>query len=458
MTRTLWGSGKELDAAVADFTAGADRRWDQRLLGWDVVGTIAHVEGLEAAGLLTAVECEQLVAELRRAWADAEAGRLTVTDADEDAHTALEARLVGALGEVGEKVHTGRSRNDQVVAALSLYAKHELLEVMDGVLEIVAVLTEFGRRHNDVVMPGYTHLRRAMPSTVALWAGGYAESLLDDLGILAAAADLADVSPLGSAAGYGVPLPLQPELVAGKLGFDRPRLCVTAAQLGRGKLEAVILSSLWTVARDLGALAWDVVLFASDEFGFFRLPRDLATGSSIMPQKRNPDVFELMRGRAGVLCGLAGQAMAVAGGLPGGYHRDLQLVKGPLMEGLDTVKGMLCMGTHAVPRLEVDRDACERAVTGEILATDETCRRVRKGRPFRAAYREVASEVAAGTEMPPISAAELLAARGYAGAAGDPNLLVAIDRAAGDWQETVDLRRQKYESAIAAMVGRSPGR
>ncbi len=186
--------------------------------------------------------------------------------------------------------------------------------------------------------------------------------------------------------------------------FARARRCVTAAQLGRGKLEAVILSSLWTVARDLGALAWDVVLFASEEYGYFRLPRDLATGSSIMPQKRNPDVFELMRGRAGVLCGLATQAMAVAGGLPGGYHRDFQLVKGPLMEGLDTVKGMLVMGTHAVARLEVDRDACGRAVTGEILATDETCRRVREGQPFRAAYREVANEVAAGVEMPPISA------------------------------------------------------
>lgn len=458
MTRTLWGSGKELDAVVADFTAGDDRRWDQRLLGWDVVGTIAHVEGLEAAGLLNAVECEQLVAELRRAWTDVEAGRLTVTDEDEDAHTALETALVNSLGEVAEKVHTGRSRNDQVVAALSLYAKHELLEIAGGVLEMVAILTQFGRRHHDVVMPGYTHLRRAMPSTVALWAGGYAESLLDDLGILVAAADLADVSPLGSAAGYGVPLPLKPELVAEKLGFARARRCVTAAQLGRGKLEAVILSSLWTVARDLGALAWDVVLFASDEFGFFRLPRDLATGSSIMPQKRNPDVFELMRGRAGILSGLAGQAMAVAGGLPGGYHRDFQLVKGPLMEGLDTVKGMLVMGTHAVARLDVDRDACERAVTGEILATDETCRRVREGRPFRAAYREVANEVAAGTEMPPIAAADLLAARGYAGAAGDPNLLVTIDRAAEVWEEIMDLRRQIFESAIAALVGRSPGR
>ncbi len=457
MTRTLWGSGRELAAVVADFTAGDDRRWDQRLLAWDVVGTIAHVEGLQAAGLLTAVECEELVAELRRVWSDVEGGRLTVTDEDEDAHTALETRLVSSLGEVAEKVHTGRSRNDQVVAALSLYAKHELLEVMVGVLEMVAVLTEFGRRHHDVVMPGYTHLRRAMPSTVALWAGGYAESLLDDLGVVAAAADLADVSPLGSAAGYGVPLPLKPELVAEKLGFARARRCVTAAQLGRGKLEAVILSSLWTVARDLGALAWDVVLFASEEFGFFRLPGDLATGSSIMPQKRNPDIFELVRGRAGVLCGLATQAMAVAGGLPGGYHRDFQLVKGPLMEGLDTVKGMLVMGTHAVARIEVDRNACGRAVTGEILATDETCRRVRRGQPFRAAYRDVAKEVAAGTEMPPIDAAELLAARGYAGAAGDPDLLGSIDRAAGEWEETVNLRRQTHEFAVAALIGGGPG-
>jgi argininosuccinate lyase len=453
MTRTLWGSGADLDAVVADFTAGDDRRWDQRLLAWDVVGTIAHVEGLTAAGLLSATARDQLVAELRHIFADVEAGLLKVTDADEDAHTALETRLVQSLGEVGEKVHTGRSRNDQVLAALSLYAKHRLLEISEGVLEVVTVLTELGRRHADVVMPGYTHLRRAMPSTVALWAGGYAESLLDDLGVLTAAANLADVSPLGSAAGYGVPLPLKPELVAELLGFDRARLCVTAAQHGRGKLEAVTLSSLWTVARDLGALAWDVVLFASDEFGFFRLPRDLATGSSIMPQKRNPDVFELLRGRAGVLCGLATQAMAVAGGLPGGYHRDLQLVKGPLMEGLDIIKGMLVMAAHAVPRLEVDREACERAVTGEIFATDETCRRVREGQPFRTAYRAVAAEVAAGNEMPALSPHELLAARRYAGGAGDPGLLLAIDRAADIWRERLGRRRSKLETAVASLTG-----
>jgi argininosuccinate lyase len=457
MTRTLWGSGAELDAVVADFTAGADRRWDQRLLAWDVVGTLAHVEGLAAAGLLTAPERDQLVAELRRAFTDVEAGVLKVTDGDEDAHTALEARLVGALGEVGEKVHTGRSRNDQVVAALSLFTKYQLLGISDGVLEVVAVLAEMGRNHADSVMPGYTHLRRAMPSTVALWAGGFAESLLDDLGILAAAAELADVSPLGSAAGYGVPLPLEPELVASQLGFSRARYCATAAQLGRGKLEAVVLSALWTVARDLGALAWDVVLFASEEYGYFRLPRDLATGSSIMPQKRNPDVFELLRGRAGVLCGLVTQAMAVAGGLPGGYHRDLQLVKGPLMEGLDTVKGMLVMATHAVPRLEVDREACERAVTGEILATDETCRRVRDGQPFRTAYREVAAEVAAGREMPALPLHELLAARGYAGAAGDPNLLLAIEGAADVWRERVSGRRSKLETAVASLTGGEAG-
>jgi len=455
MTRTLWGSGRDLDSVVADFTAGDDRTWDQRLLPWDVVGTIAHVEGLQAAGLLTAAECGQIVNELRLAWTEIEAGRLTVTDQDEDAHTTLETRLVSALGEIAEKVHTGRSRNDQVVAALSLFVKHRLLDVTGGVLDVVASLADMGRAHTDVVMPGYTHLRRAMPSTVALWAGGYAETLLDDLGVVAAAADLADVSPLGSAAGFGVPLALEPKLVAEKLGFKRARRCVTAAQLGRGKLEAVVLSSLWTVARDLGALAWDVVLFASEEYGYFRLPRELATGSSIMPQKRNPDIFELMRGRAAVLSGLTAQAMAIAGGLPGGYHRDFQLVKGPLMEGLDTVQGMLVMAGHALPRLEVDREACGRAVTGEILATDEACRRVRAGRPFRSAYREVAGEVAAGVEMPPIPAAELVAARRHAGGAGDPELLVAIDTSANRWREEVERRRAAFDGAVEVLLGKN---
>ena len=453
MTPTLWGAGDGPDAAVAEFTAGDDRRWDRLLLPWDVLASLAHVEGLATAGVLSSAEREQLVGGLRRAAVAVRSGRLTVGEDDEDAHTALEHWLVAELGETAEKVHTGRSRNDQVLAALALYTTSRLLEVMDGVLAAVDALLAFGRRNRSVVMPGYTHLRRAMPSTVALWAGGYAEALLDDLGPLVAALELADVSPLGSAAGYGVPLPLDPELTARRLGFARSRYAVTAAQLGRGKLEAVVLGALWTVARDLGALAWDVVLFAADEYGYFRIPSELATGSSIMPHKRNPDIFELLRGRAGVVSGLAAQVMTVAGGLPGGYHRDLQLVKGPLMEGLDTVHGMLGMIGRAVAAIEVDREACATAVGGDLLATDEVYRRVRAGEPFRRAYRAVAAEVAAGRPVPALEPQQILAARRARGGAGDPRLLGRISRAAAMWRRRVGARRGRSTAATAGLLG-----
>ena len=422
MTRTVWGVDGGLDEAVAAYTAGDDRRLDQRLLRWDVIGTMAHVVGLTAAGLLTREEQVALAVELRRALADADAGEFTVTDDDEDAHSALEHRLVEHLGEIGKKVHTGRSRNDQVLAALRLYLKDALLEVQAAVVSAARSLLEFGRSHQRVVMPGFTHLRRAMPSSVGLWAAGYAEVLLDDLCLLDAAFDLADRGPLGSAAGYGAPLPLDREAVSSALGFASPQLAVTASQLSRGKLEAAVLCALWAVARDLASLSWDVVLFSSDEYGYFVLPVTLATGSSIMPQKRNPDIFELTRGRAGVLAGLATQAMAVAGSLPGGYHRDMQLLKGPMMEGIDTARAMLTMMTDAVPQLGVDKDRCAACIGGDLLATDEVYRRVRDGVPFRSAYRQVAAEIAAGAEMPPLDAETILDARMNLGGAGAPPL------------------------------------
>jgi argininosuccinate lyase len=301
-------------------------------------------------------------------------------------------------------------------------------------------------------MPGFTHLRRAMPSSVGLWAAGYAEVLLDDLGLLDAAFDLADRGPLGSAAGYGVPLPLDREAVSSGLGFASPQLAVTAVQLSRGKLEAAVLSALWAVARDLASLAWDVVLFSSDEYGYFLLPVELATGSSIMPQKKNPDIFELTRGRAGVVAGFAAQAMAVAGSLPGGYHRDMQLLKGPMMEGIDTVRAMLAMMADAVPRLGVDESRCAAGVSGDLLATDEVYRRVRDGVPFRSAYRQVAAEIKAGTEIPPLDAEAILGARKNLGGAGAPPLgeLEEILALAG---ERISDRGIKFTNVLAQLMG-----
>lgn len=452
MKRSLWGDGSGLDETIAAYTVGDDRRWDRRLLRWDVVGTMGHIGGLAGAGLLTADEHAALAAELARTLAEVDAGLFTVTEDDEDAHSALEHRLVERLGELGEKVHTGRSRNDQVMAALRLYLKAALLEVEDAVVRAARSLLAFGRGHDGVVMPGFTHMRRAMPSSVGLWAAGYAEVLLDDLGLIEAALDLADRGPLGSAAGYGVPLPLDRQAVSDALGFASPQLAVTAVQLSRGKLEATVLCSLWAVARDLAALAWDVVLFSADEYGYFMLPAELATGSSIMPQKRNPDVFELTRGRAGIVAGLATQAMAVAGSLPGGYHRDMQLTKGPMMEGIDTVHAMLAMVADAVPRLGVDARACAAAVGGDLLATDEVYRRVRDGVPFRTAYRQVAAEIKRGGEMPSMDADAILAARTHLGGAGAP-ALDELEQLAARADGRISERGRVFTDAIARLNG-----
>jgi argininosuccinate lyase len=448
MKHSLWGDGSGLDSAMAAYTAGDDRRWDQRLLRWDIIGTMGHIGGLAGAGLLTLEEHATLAAELDQTLTAADAGLFRVTEDDEDAHTALEQRLVGRLGELGEKVHTGRSRNDQVMAALRLYLKSAILEIETALIATSRSLLSFGGRHAGVVMPGFTHTRRAMPSSVGLWAAGYAEVLLDNLGLLDAAYNLADRGPLGSAAGYGTPLPLDRLAVSDSLGFASPQLAVTSVQLSRGKLEATVLSALWAVARDLAALSWDVVLFSADEYGYFVLPAELATGSSIMPQKRNPDVFELTRGRAGIIAGLAAQAMAVAGSLPGGYHRDMQLTKGPLMEGLDTVHAMLVMMADAVPRLGVDAEVCAAAVGGDLLATDEVYRRVRDGVPFRTAYRQVAAEIKEGGEVPELAADAILEARTHLGGAGAP-ALDELEAVAMEASRSVDRRQLAFSNAIA---------
>lgn len=451
MTRTLWGGGRTLNAETAAFTVGDDREWDRRLLPWDIIGTAAHVDGLAAAGLLETAERKRLRAALRDALDAAHRGELTVADEDEDVHTALELWLVARLGPLGDKVHCGRSRNDQVIVDLRLYLKNMLLGITDRVLDSASALLAFARHHRTVLLPGYTHQRRAMPSSLGLWAGGLAESLLDDLGLLWAALELVDRSPLGSAAGYGVPLPLDRELVARRLGFASVQRNVTAVQASRGKLEATVLGALWPIGSDLAKLAWDVILWSSGEYGFLTLPDELATGSSIMPHKRNPDPFELLRGRAGLLEGLVVEVMAVAGRLPSGYHRDLQLTKGPVMRGLEMVEEMLVMVTKAVPLLGVDRDACRAAVTGDLLATDEVFRRVRSGVPFRAAYREVADEVRAGVTVPSLRGKDILAVRTSTGGAGSLGL-ATVGAEVRRWRRRVERRRAAFAGALERLA------
>jgi argininosuccinate lyase len=451
MSGTLWGEPGALSGQLDAYTASDDRAWDRRLLRWDIVGTAAHVLGLERIGLLETAEASRLRRTLAAALAEEAVGRLAVTDADEDVHTALERYLVERLGELGEKVHAGRSRNDQVLTDLRLYLKDRLLLVVEETCGVAAELLRLGRRHRRVLMPGYTHMRRAMPSTVGLWAAGHAASLLESLTLVWTALELVDRSPLGSAAGYGVPLSLDRAFVARALGFTAVQEVVTSVQASRGKEAAAVLTALWAIGNDLARLSWDVILFAAEEYGFLTLPAELATGSSIMPQKRNPDVFELTRGRAGLLEGYVTQAMAVAGRLPSGYHRDLQLLKEPLMRGVETAMGMLAMMRTAVPSLGVDRRACARAVREDLLATDEVFRRVHGGTPFRKAYREVAALVKRGEKLPAVPLGEVLAPRSSPGGAGDPGL-ARLAREIRRRREAAARRRRGFEKALACLM------
>ncbi len=453
MKGTLWGGGRSLDSALDAYTVGEDRSRAQRLVRWDILGTIAHVEGLAEASLVSPREKTRLVAELRRALRAADAGRFEIGRDDEDVHSALEKWLTLELGELGEKVHTGRSRNDQVLCDLRLFIKQGLLETSTELLGLVGELVEFAEAHKDIVWPGFTHQRRAMPSSAGLWAAGYAEMLLDDLVLIDAALELADRSPLGSAAGYGVPLPLERRVAQRALGFASVQNNVTAVQSSRGKLEVSVLSALWHVGYDLAKFSWDVILFSSEEFAFLGLPRELATGSSIMPHKKNPDLFELTRARAGVIQGALHEAMAVSGPLPSGYHRDLQLAKGPLIRGMECAHEMLAMTAHAIPRLEVDDGRAAALLGGGLLATDEVFARVRAGATFRAAYREVAHEVDEGWEPEPADSRTIRGARKSAGGAGRLGLQKLRALRARKLRG-VEARRNAFDDAMRLLAGK----
>jgi argininosuccinate lyase len=451
---TLWTSGRDTDPRMLDYTAGDDRPWDARLLRWDVLGSLGHVEGLRAAGLLTAREHAGLRQGLRQALAATDRGRLTVTPAHEDVHTAVEDWLTRRDPGAGERLHTGRSRNDQVACDLRLYLKNRVLAIQDQALRLTEAMLDFAARHRRVLWPGYTHQRRAMPSSAGLWAGAYAEGLLDTVESLPALWARVDRSPLGSAAGYGIPLPLRREVVARALGFGGLDRNVAAVQAGRGKLEAAVLFWCSQLGHDLARLAQDVILFSAEEFGFLRLPASLATGSSIMPHKRNPDLFELTRGRAAALEGDLVAVLQIKGKLAGGYHRDFQLLKEPIMRALDRTEAMLAAMAAAVPRLEVDRARSAQALDGGALATDEVMRRVETGRPFRAAYREVSAALRNGERFASPSAGQIVSRRGTTGNLADLGLSEARARirAARSWNVR---QRRHFEKALRKLAGRT---
>ncbi|MGC4115578.1 MAG: argininosuccinate lyase [Myxococcales bacterium] len=390
MTR-LWDKGEGLDAQVLRYTAGEDHLLDERLVRYDVQASAAHAAMLHAAGFLGARELEALTRALDDLGQAHARGEWHVRLEDEDCHTALENRLVDRVGETGARIHLGRSRNDQVLAALRLYLKDALEGLALDAEAVAAALDGVVARAGQTPMPGYTHLQRAMPTTVGLWLGAFAAELRDDAAGLRAARRRADKNPLGSAAGYGVPvLALDRAKTTQALGFACAHEPVTAVQLSRGKAEAEALLQASLLAQDLGRLAADLCLYATAEFGFVQLPREFSTGSSMLPQKRNPDVFELVRGRSGEAAAALGEVLSITAKMTSGYHRDLQLLKKPLFRGLDSVQASARIMAHAVPGLQLDAGRMAVALDPSLFEAERAYLLVRdEGIPFREAYRRV---------------------------------------------------------------------
>jgi argininosuccinate lyase len=386
----LWHKKVDLDATIERYTAGEDVQLDLALAEYDCLGNIAQARMLERIGILTKAELRDLSAELVRTLADIERGRFTIRPDQEDVHTAVEELLTEAVGDAGRKIHTARSRNDQAALDCRLYARDALLELRRAVLRLAGRMLTFAARHAEVPLVGRTHTQRAMPSSVGLWSSAIAEAMIENAELLETAYALTNRSPLGSAASYGVAIPIDREYTAELLGFERPITNVLYANNTRGKIESEILSACAVLMNDLARAATDVILFSIPETGYFELPERFCPGSSIMPQKKNPGPLELMRARAAVVTGHLVAVLGIVKGLPGGYNRDFQDTKGPMMRGLTTTRDSVDVLEMIVAEMKVNEQACIDAFTPEVYAADEALRMVAdEGVPFREAYRRV---------------------------------------------------------------------
>jgi argininosuccinate lyase len=393
MTR-LWDKGLPLDERVLRYTAGEDHRLDARLVRYDVRGSIAHAEMLAETGLIDAADCEAICDGLETLAESFAAGEWEITLGDEDVHTALESRLTANIGEAGGRLHLGRSRNDQVLTALRLYLHDAADDLVSRVDDLRLSIGRLSERQGAVELPGYTHMQHAMPSSVALWCGGFDEAFADAVSGLQGTKRRIGKNPLGSAAGYGAPgLPIDRDATTARLGFAETQEPVTAVQLSRGKAESGLLFEITLLLQDLGRMASDLLLFYMQEFGYITLANDVTTGSSIMPQKRNPDVLELLRGASATAQACLDESLMITAKLPSGYHRDLQRLKAPLFRGIDLAVDSVDIMAHVLDGLEFVPENIR--LDGGIFATEEAYRLVReRGIPFRDAYREVAKRYA----------------------------------------------------------------
>lgn len=394
---TLWNKGTSATAAVDSFTVGNDRILDLRLASYDVQGSLAHIKMLESIGLLSADELATLTAALEKIAASIEAGDFRLEDDVEDIHSQVELLLTRELGEVGKKIHSGRSRNDQVLLDIRLFLRDELDTVCGEIKDLFGILQALSEKHKDVLLPGYTHGQLAMPSSFGLWFGAYAEALVDDITVLKAARKVVNRNPLGSAAGYGNSFPLDREMTTRLLGFDSPVYNSIAAQLGRGKTERCVASALGSIALTLNKFAADCCLYMSPNYGFIHFPDSLTTGSSIMPHKKNPDVWELVRARCNRILACENEISLLCSNLPHGYHRDFQILKDILFPVLEVMHECLQMTSYMLQHIEVNTRILDNPLYEQMFTVEEVNKLVKNGLPFRDAYKKVGAEVNAGS-------------------------------------------------------------
>ncbi|MBR2234456.1 MAG: argininosuccinate lyase [Prevotella sp.] len=396
----LWSKGYDINAEIERFTVGRDRELDLLLAPYDVMGSMAHIIMLNSIGLIGDDELPLLLSELRAIHQVAMDGKFVIEEGIEDVHSQVELMLTRRLGDMGKKIHSGRSRNDQVLLDLKLFTRHELRLVAEAVADLFHQLIQKSNQHSQVLMPGYTHLQVAMPSSFGLWFGAHAESLCDDMPFLEAAWRTVNRNPLGSAAGYGSSFPLNRQMTTRLLGFDSMDYNVVYAQMGRGKMELGVGFAVASIAATLAKLAFDACLFNSQNFGFIRLPRECTTGSSIMPHKKNPDVFELIRAKCNKLQALPTQVTLIKNNLPTGYFRDLQIIKEVFLPAFDELLDCLRMTTYIINKIEVNEHILDDERYDPMFSVEEVNRLAAEGMPFRDAYKKVGLDIEAGRFKP----------------------------------------------------------
>ncbi len=444
----LWDKGYELDKLIERFTVGNDFLLDAELIYYDSVGSIAHAHMLAHIGILTQNEFTKLKEALNEIISLASQGTFFISAEDEDVHTAIENKLIASLGDLGKKIHTARSRNDQVMLDLRLYMRDSLFTVVNDALTLCNKLTKAAELYKDVPIPGRTHFQHAMPSSLGLFFGAYAESLLDDIALLQSSYTIINQSPLGSAASYGVILPIDRQHVATLLGFDRVQNNVLYANNSRGKIESIVLSALVQIMVDLSKLCTDLIIFSAPEFGYLQIPQELCSGSSLMPQKRNPCGLELVRAKSATVMSYLMQTLTIIRGLPSGYNRDFQETKQSLIDSFSITSDSLHICSHTIAHLEINSQACKTAFSTELFATDYALQLVQAGSPFRDAYKQIAHNPDTIPWQDPV---ENIKAKVHQGASGNLGLELIKEQCAQyvSWAQNT---QHVYKTCINALL------